>query len=536
MFYTKYRPQKFSQIIKPNEAAEALSKEVKNGKTVHAYLFVGPRGTGKTTMARILAKSLNCKKIEVDGDPCDKCDACVSIREGSYADLIEIDAASNRGIDDIRDLKDKVRLAPTHGKRKIYIIDEVHMLTAEAFNALLKTLEEPPKNTVFILCTTESHKVPETIKSRCQIFKFRRATTAQIVDKLKVIAKQEKIKVTDSDLQKIAQVSLGGFRDAETLFQQIVEGELDVKTLLSIGSRDTYIEFIDDLLAGKSSAAIKTVNKVFDEGADLNMWSGELLNYLRELLFVKSGAVDQIGDLTDELVAEVKEQAKRVEIKWLINALNKLMEAQRDTKGFSIPQLPLEIFVAEVVLDLKGDSAGDSNDDDDPSEDGGLVVPKKVVKIIKEQEKKHQNSKDEDDDEEEEEKEKEENAKTGLTLEKIEEKWKEVLKKSKDLNHSITALLKSGKPVGVEGKFLLFEVSYPFHKERLESNKNRKLIEDMLAEIFGMEVKVKCILCKEKPKSKNKDAEALTDYNVSLPPIEEASLLDVFDGGLPAVR
>jgi len=534
MFYTKYRPQKFSEVIKPNEAAEALSKEVKNGKTVHAYLFVGPRGTGKTTVARILAKALNCKKLETDGDPCDKCDFCVAIKGGLFSDLIEIDAASNRGIDDIRDLKDKVRLAPSRGKRKIYIIDEVHMLTAEAFNALLKTLEEPPKNVVFILCTTESYKVPETIKSRCQIFRFKRASITQIVSKLKEIAKAEKIKIPEADLQKIAKASLGGFRDAETLFQQIVEGELDVQTLLSISSRDSYCEFVENLVKNKSSKAIKMVNKVFEEGVDLSLWSGELLKYFRELLFVKSGALEQIEDLTDDLIEQIQEQANTIDTKWLVNALGKLMEAQREIKGSSIPQLPLEMFITEVSLKSEK-VAMDNNEDDSENEEDikkGSKVPGHVVEVLRKQDKVVQ----EEDVSLEKKREVLSKEKIDLTMEQVEEKWKEVLKKSKDLNHSITALLKSGKPVGLEGRFLVFEVSYPFHKERLESHKNRELIDNLLEEIYGVGLKVKCTLCKEKPKAKYRDPNVLTDYNVSMPPLEGTSLLDVFDGGLPAVK
>ena len=513
MFYTKYRPQKFSEIIKPSEAADALSKEVKNDKTVHAYLFIGPRGTGKTTIARILAKALNCKKLESDGDPCDKCESCKAIREGMFSDLIEIDAASNRGIDDIRDLKDRVRLAPSRGKKKIYIIDEVHMLTTEAFNALLKTLEEPPKNVVFILCTTEAHKIPETIKSRCQVFKFRRATITQIVNKLKEIAKKEEIKISDSDLQKIAKASVGGFRDAETLFQQIVEGELNIETLLSIGSAETYIEFVQNLVEKKALKAIKTVNKVFEEGVDLSLWSGELLKYLRELLFVKSGALDQIEDYTDEIISDIKKQAGLIDLQWLVGTLNKLLEAQKEIKSSAIPQLPLEIFIAEAALNSEireGSQKPDQNEDSD-GDDEDLRVPGSVAKVLKKQDSKI--VEDEEDDEDEdgkekvvektiEKKKKSPDDKPSLTLEQVEEKWKEVLKESKDLNHSITALLKSGKPVAVEGKFLVFEVSYPFHKERLESNKNRELIEKLLEEIYGVELKVKCTLCKEKPKSK----------------------------------
>ena len=247
MFYTKYRPQIFSQISKPNDVAEALANQIKSGKTGHAYLFVGPRGTGKTTAARILAKALNCENISKSGDPCDECKVCSSIKLGSFMDLIEIDAASNRGIDDIRELKDKIKLAPSSGGKKIYIVDEVHMLTTEAFNALLKTLEEPPAHAVFVLCTTEDHKIPETIKSRCQIFKFKRATTNQIVEKLKHICKKENVKMKDEDLLKIANASAGGFRDAENLLQQIIEGELDVDSFVGVSSKQIYIDFVKSI-------------------------------------------------------------------------------------------------------------------------------------------------------------------------------------------------------------------------------------------------------------------------------------------------
>ena len=277
MFYTKYRPQKFSEISKPNEAADALVSQLLKSKTAHAYLFVGSRGTGKTTTARILAKALNCHKLAKNGDPCDKCESCEAIRKGTFLDLIEIDAASNRGIDDIRELKNKIRLAPSVGDNKIYIIDEVHMLTNEAFNALLKTLEEPPAKTTFILCTTEFNKVPETIRSRCQVYKFKRATLDQIITKLKSISQSEKIKISEEELRKLAKASQGGFRDAETLLEQVSEGDMGVDTVLNISSKDKYLDMVDFLLAGDTSSALSMVDSVFSEGVDIYYWMGELI-------------------------------------------------------------------------------------------------------------------------------------------------------------------------------------------------------------------------------------------------------------------
>ncbi len=558
MFYTKYRPQKFSEITRPNEAADMLATQVKTGKTVHAYLLVGPRGTGKTTTARVLAKALNCTNVTKDGDPCDECENCIAIQNGSFVDLIEIDAASNRGIDDIRELKSRVKLAPTAGKTKVYIIDEVHMLTSEAFNALLKTLEEPPANVVFILCTTEFHKVPDTIKSRCQVFRIKRATITQIVEKLKKIVKSEKLKISDEDLAKIASASVGGFRDAETLLQQIAEGGVSADTFLSSSSKESLIEFTDNLLSKDAKSALHLLDAIFEEGVDLTVWSSELLKYLRELMFIKSGVELDVVGATPELSKKITEQAKLVDVRWLLSALTKLIDAQKNIKGSFIPQLPLEMFVVELctgdrvetksaptnplpnkpkeVKKPVSDDKADSDDDELASDQSIPLAAKKVLKVISKQE--------ELDDDDEADSVAEEPA-TGVSneaeeniipLEQIEEKWKELVGKSKELNNSIAALLKQAKLKAVEGKSLVMEVFFPFHKERLEAPNNRKLIESLLKEMFGLDIKIKCVLNEERPKNLRKgETGNLTDYNIAPASVnlDKDSLMLAFDGGLP---
>jgi DNA polymerase-3 subunit gamma/tau len=304
MYYTRYRPQKFSEISQPNETVDSLLKQLKTGKTSHAYLFIGPRGTGKTSVARLLAKALNCSHLSDDGDPCTTCDNCLAIQSSSFVDLLEIDAASNRGIDDIRALREKVKLLPVMGKRKIYIIDEVHMLTTEAFNALLKTLEEPPKHVVFVLCTTEEHKVPETIKSRCLVHKFRKATLAQLVTKLKFICDSEGVavfktqaefdkskktkKLLESQLESIAKAARGGFRDAETLLEQAVEGGMHTAS-----DELTVAAIAESLVAQDLSSALTSLKELTQLGVDLSAYTGELLYYFRALLFKKAGVLDK---------------------------------------------------------------------------------------------------------------------------------------------------------------------------------------------------------------------------------------------------
>ncbi len=541
MYYTKYRPQKFSDISRTNDVADVIANQIKSGKTAHAYLMVGPRGTGKTTLARVLAKSLNCTDLKKNGDPCDKCSNCVSIRNGSFIDLIEIDAASNRGIDDIRDLKDKIRLAPTMGSNKVYIIDEVHMLTTEAFNALLKTLEEPPKKTTFILCTTEEHKVPATIKSRCQIFKLKRPTIKQIVSVLKDISKEENIDITDEDLSKIAEASMGDYRGACVLLEQVHDGDINVNALLNLSSKKKYVECVGYLLMSDASSALETVSEVYEEGIDLYVWVGELLKYLRSMLFIKSGVKDSGIDTTEELLDEIKEQSEKVEIKWLVKTISIFMEAHKNIRSSFIPQLPVELAVTEICSGSNGSEnsddlllpkdpnigkskkAADTNVKKSKKEDTG---PDKKMKTEKVEEDVKSTEEISDDSEEE----------PAIPFENVKEDWDKFVKDSKDLNHSLTTILTLCTPVAVKGSDIIVEVFYPFHKERLESARTKKLIEGLCEKTFGTKLGLKCIVNKNNKPVGLKDDDNLTDLNVVLPSKTDGkSILDAFDGGLPIV-
>ncbi|OGC57002.1 DNA polymerase III, subunit gamma and tau [candidate division WWE3 bacterium RIFCSPLOWO2_01_FULL_41_9] len=541
MFYTKYRPQKFNEISKPNETAEALMNQVATGKVSHAYLFHGPRGTGKTTTARILAKAVNCLKLSETGDPCGKCEVCSAVQNGSFVDMIEIDAASNRGIDDIRELRERVKLAPSSGKKKIYIIDEVHMLTNEAFNALLKTLEEPPSHTIFILATTEFHKVPETVKSRCQVFKFKRATVAQIVERLEKIARNEKAKIGKDELKKIAEASLGGFRDADTLLQQVLEGNLNAGSLLNVGSVGNYADFIDFIRKSDISSALTQVNQANDEGVDLYVWTGELIKYLRDLLFITAGAGEGLLDVSKDVMDKLNKQSESLNPAQIIKYIDSFSKAQNAVKSSFITQLPVELAIIESSADFRPDFAPPAvvvvtkteiTEEHEPAtkepkkeDQNKKEEPEEETKIRVKIKKEKENAKEEDEDKD---------AEPVVALEKVQKKWPKILDHLLDHNSSVQALLKLGTPVSVVGNTLFIEVFYAFHKERLESPKNRKMVENALKEILNEDIRIKCSVSQAKPAKKSeKEVGELTDYNVVLPPAKEGSTLDIFDGGLP---
>ena len=353
VLYRKWRPQRLDQVVGQGTVTQTLRNAVAQGRQAHAYLFCGPRGTGKTSTARILAKAVNCLAPQ-DGEPDNECQMCVAINGARALDLIEIDAASNRGIDDIRNLRDKIHYSPNEARYKVYIVDEVHMLTEQAFNALLKTLEEPPEHAIFVLATTEAHKVPLTIISRCQRFDFRRIPLDATVGRLADVCKEEGIEASPDSLRLIARSAGGSLRDAENLLEQAMIsygsplGEEQVRDMLELDSDERALELAAHAVNGDVREGLKVINEVAGQGSDIRQLHRGVVEYLRALLLVKSGAGASAG-YSSEIEEQLRLLAEKVSLGRTVRALKSF--AETDLRRDSASPLPLEMALVQSSME-----------------------------------------------------------------------------------------------------------------------------------------------------------------------------------------
>lgn len=483
VFYRKWRPQTLADVVGQEPITRTLLNALATGRVAHAYLFFGPRGTGKTTTGRILARAVNCLDNET-GEPCNICSMCQAFIEGRALDLIEIDAASNRGIDEIRALKEKINFAPNVAKFKVYIIDEVHMLTEPAFNALLKTLEEPPPHVIFVLATTEVHKVPATITSRCQRFDFRRIPQAAMIKRLEHICQEEGIKADPQALALIAKSATGSLRDAENLLEQMVvyhgpSIELEqVRSELGLTGDVRVRELAKLILTRDISGGLTMINRIANDGLDLRQFNRELVDYLRGVLLVKVDAGAAI-DFTVEEMAEAKGIASKVSLKEVSQAIK--LFAQADFRFSPQATLPLELAMVDYaltsIMDLPEKEPARM-----PARPGEEVVAvpiepskKKVETLVSREIPRPEGASE---------------------IEHLQHHWDEFVNACRgEGGGNLDALLRrSSRPISLEGHTLTLGFYAEFQKSKIEGPRYSRMLEKKLKEVFGKAYEIRCVL------------------------------------------
>ena len=451
VFYRKWRPRKFSEVIGQDSIVQTLRNAVNLNRIAHAYLFAGSKGSGKTSTARIMAKAINCRN-PIDGEPDNQCQICVDIDSAKSLDLIEIDAASNRGIDDIRALKNNVNFTPTSGKYKIYIIDEVHMLTEAAFNALLKTLEEPPPHVVFILATTEVHKVLPTIVSRCQRFNFLSLKVEDIVSRLEKLCLDEGVEINRDALLQVAQVASGSLRDAENILERLIltygeKLELEiVQNALNVGYETESFELIRYILSGDTKKCLEIIHTIGIGGNNLRFVHKTLLEYIRLVLHAKTSANIR-SPLSDEKIKTIKEWGGKYSLPRILYCFNRLLEIKFSRDLMDV--LPFELGVVEASTDVSNDLYNQETNLKDSS---------------------------------------------NIRIEKNDKlsQWSEILnflRFSKGKRFNLSALLRVSVAQRIEKDSLIISYKHPSHRDRLDTEIDdvaiRKVLEDAFQQFLG---------------------------------------------------
>jgi DNA polymerase-3 subunit gamma/tau len=500
VFYRKWRPQTLAEVVGQEQVTQTLSNALKSGRVSHAYLFYGPRGTGKTSTGRILAKAVNCLNGGQD-EPCNSCEMCQAITEGRALDVIEVDAASNRGIDEIRDLREKVNYAPNQARYKVYIIDEVHMLTKEASNALLKTLEEPPPQVIFILATTEIHKVLPTIMSRCQRFDFRRISQADVVAKLTSICDAEGIKIEPEGLQLIARSATGSLRDAENLLEQLTTyygteiGLHQVQAILGITGDERAKELVRHMVDNDVAAGVSTINSVNSDGLDLRQFNREVVAHLRQLLLIKTGSEEAV-DLTTEDIAELKELAAKATLAQILKAIKLFGQLEIGFDNYST--LPLELALVDCTQAPEEKKESPAVQPPPPVKEAPPPKAKKQAAKPKSAEV----PKDTPQEVPKAEPPKAENIPTTppelhSEIERLRLNWRQVIEQAPESfkrTPAIAILRSAGvKPVAIEDNTVVLAFRYPIHKEKMETAENQQVAREIISNFLGHACQVRCV-------------------------------------------
>jgi len=561
--YRRWRSRTFEQIIGQDHVTHTLLNALRAGRVSHAYLFTGPRGTGKTTTARVLAKAVNCLDPQ-NGEPCNRCRICLSLNEGRSLDLIEIDAASNRGIDEIRALREKIAFAPSECRYKVYVIDEVHMLTNEAFNALLKTLEEPPPHAIFVMATTDPQRIPLTVLSRCQRFDFHRVPLTSLKHKLELICQQENFHIQPAALDAIARHATGSFRDAESLLDQLASFGMeeikleDVRRVLGSAPEEVVAGIIQALVAGDVGSGLRWINEALDSGVEARQLTQEILEYLRGLLLVKSDGAALLN-VSPETLREMAQQADRITVGHLLYTARLFNGATNLFKTGIHGQLPLELAFVEATLpdesaNVAGPGAASVNrtpparpasspparpeptppaaraSSDTGAETAAPATPTPPVEPATTPPANGANSEAARDasagadraSERPEERTSSSSAATAsapaesstppnptkIDVTWLKQNWGHILRGIRRRNRQVEAFLKDCEPLSAEDDAVTLGFYYGFHRERVNEDKNRKVVEEALADVAGRPYRVKCVLFEGNRQEREKQATA----------------------------
>jgi DNA polymerase-3 subunit gamma/tau len=492
--YRRYRSQTFAEVVGQEHVTRTLKNAIANGQVAHAYLLAGARGIGKTSIARIIAKAVNCPKAK-DGDPCDACESCVAIRDGRYLDLIEIDAASNRGIDEMRDLREKVRFAPSMGQYKVYVIDEAHQLTNEAFNALLKTLEEPPPHVIFVLATTEAQRIPATIVSRTQRFDLRRIPHQKMVQQLTAIAKSEKWQVEPAALEAISRHAQGSLRDAESILDQVAtfaEGKVrvdDVDELLGSTDWEETSALFDAIAANDAAKAVGLVRTLVDDGRDLRLFVRRAMDHMRALVLVR--ASDTLPETATESIAAVlRRQAPLFSLDRLAKIAHRLIETEQQLRTGEGTPLPLELALLDLTTSASAPTAPA------PKQPAPQAAPAKAAPpaaaprsqaVVDLAERRAQQT----------------SpapstgalsagaASPGVTLESVRSAWDQLLERAQERSIAKAAQLVKAEPVAIEGGTIVLAFSDEFARQMWD--RQRPELERDLGDLVGTPMRVRCV-------------------------------------------
>jgi len=505
--YRRWRPQTWDEVVGQDHVVQTLRNAVRAGRVAHAYLFAGPRGTGKTTTARLIAKAVNCLTEDPAQRPCNTCRHCVAVNEGRFLDLIEIDAASNTSVEDVRNLRDKISFSPNEGRYKVYIVDEVHMLSTAAFNALLKTLEEPPPHAIFVLATTEVHKIPATVLSRCQRHEFRRLPLATIQDYLKAKAGDEALEAEPEALELMARQATGSLRDAISLLDQLAStGEAvtlqRAQLVLGTATSEVVSQVVQLMVDGDVGSGLTLMEKAMDAGTDPRQLARQIVAYLRGLLMVRFGSPTTV-DVPVEVRTDMAAQAARVSLASLLRSIEAFNKAAFETRDTWLPGLTLELALVEASGSGAGESDPRTPERNPPSQTvaparavtrptgpatdaSAIGAPKDAVS-------------------------------TTPTFQMVMDRWKTVMAAAFRQNPRTQALLNSCKPLGIEGGVLVLGFSGDLLREKMEMGHNLALVRQALQETLGAPLRVKCVLKKTWGESAGQDE--------APPPMEENGMV-----------